>query len=307
MNKRILLYYKYVTVPSPQVLHDWQLELCQSLGLTGRVLIADEGINGTLCGSLEATQQYIDAMSAHELFGGTDFKESIVNAQHEYFPNLQIKIKKEICHIGLQEKAAHIENTGVRLTPQQAHDMMQNPPKDLVILDGRNDYEAAVGAFQNAIIPPIDNFREFPRYIDQNLEAFKDKQVLMYCTGGVRCERATAYLKEKGVAQEVYHIEGGIHRYAEQFPDGFFRGKNYVFDGRITVPITDDILGTCLHCQTSCDEYTNCRNSRCNKHFISCPNCLEKLNNACSERCAQLLATGAVPPRPDRPRVNPNF
>lgn len=304
MNKRILLYYKYVSLSSPEEIKQWQLSLCSSLNLTGRIILASEGINGTVCGSIEETDQYIAAMNNHELFGNIDFKDSIVNGEYEYFTKLQVSVKPEIVHLGISPEALSPQDGGNHLTPTQAHELMAKQPEDLVILDGRNYYEARVGTFQNAITPKVDHFRDFPEYIDQNADLFKDKQVLMFCTGGIRCERASAYLKLKDVAKEVYQIEGGIHRYIEQYPDGFFRGKNYVFDARITVPVNDDIIGTCDLCNTSCDEYTNCRNAKCNKHFIACNPCLEKLNNTCSEQCLDLVTKALVPLRPYRPKVN---
>ena len=130
-------------------------------------------------------------------------------------------------------KTVTAKNGGKHLTPEETHNLIAQKPNDLVILDARNDYEWRIGAFEGAIKPDIEHFRQFPKFVDDNLEQFKDKQVLMYCTGGIRCERASTYLKEKGVAKNVYQILGGIHRYAEQYPDGFFRGKNYVFDDRI--------------------------------------------------------------------------
>ena len=167
-----------------------------------------------------------------------------------------------------------------------------------MILDARNNYEWVIGKFENAITPPIENFRDLPEYLEQNLDQFKDKQVLMYCTGGIRCERASAYLNEKNVAKKVYQLQGGIHRYVEQYPDGFFRGKNYVFDGRISVKINDDILASCTICNVACDDYHNCLNALCNEHFIACIACVEKLANTCSEKCQILLAENKVQERP---------
>ena len=171
---------------------------------------------------------------------------------------------------------------------------MQQKPDDLVILDARNAFEAEIGKFTDALIPNIQHFREFPDYIENNLDQFKNKQVLMYCTGGIRCERATTLLKSKNIAKEVYQIEGGIHRYAEEFPDGFFRGKNYVFDGRIAMKINDDILSNCISCKQPFDEYTICVNAKCNNHFIACKTCLLKLSNTCSNECLELIKNQKV-------------
>jgi len=304
MNKKILLYYKYIPVPNPEEIKSWQQTLCSQLKLTGRIILATEGINGTLYGTPEATDAYIQAMNNHPLFNNIDFKDSLVNGHYEYFTGLQIVVKKEVVNLGINPEQLTTQNTGKHLTPQQAHELLSQKPENLVILDGRNYFEARVGAFTGAITPEINNFREFPEYIDQNLELFKDKEVLMYCTGGIRCERASAYLNQKNIAKKVYQIEGGIHRYVEQYPDGYFRGKNYLFDARITVKVNNDIIGACDICTTSCDEYTNCRNAKCNKHFIGCSACIEKFRNCCSAECMNLVQTKQVPERPYRPKVD---
>lgn len=289
---KILLFYKYVDIENPEAIMAWQRELCESLGLKGRILLATEGINGTVGGSLEATEQYKQAMLGHELFKDVDFKESSGGA--EYFPKLQIKVKKEIVCLRLDTKEVSYKDAGTHLTPSQAHKLIESKPEDLVILDGRNNYESRVGTFEDAIKPDINNFRNFPEYIDKNLEQFKDKQVLMYCTGGIRCERASAYLKLKGVAKEVYQIQGGIHRYTEEFPDGYFRGKNYVFDARVTVKITDEILAQCQVCKITYDEYTNCINAECNKQIIVCSDCIKDYHNTCSSDCLNLVKEAQV-------------
>ena len=285
----ILLFYKYVQIDNPLEIQAWQKKLCTELGLTGRILLAHEGINGTLGGTKESTDAYVAAMNKHPLFGDIDFKTAEGGA--EAFPRCKIVIKKEIVHLGIDPEKLTVRDGGGHLTPEQTHNLLTNPPEDLVILDTRNNYESAVGKFINSITPDIRYFRQFPEYIDKNIDQFKDKTVLMFCTGGVRCERATAVLNVKNVAKKVYQVQGGIHRYVEQYPDGFFRGKNYVFDGRITVKVNDDILSTCLNCSTLSDDYFNCLNALCNKHFISCSVCLSKLGNTCSEKCQNLLQT----------------
>lgn len=283
----ILLFYKYVDIQNPAIIQAWQRQLCSSLGLTGRILLAHEGINATLGGTNDACEQYVQAMNEHPLFGGIDFKTAQGGAHA--FPKLKISIKKEIVHLGIDPKELTVQNTAQHLTPQQTHDLLLNPPENLVVLDGRNKYEADVGKFKDAIVPDIRYFRQFPEYIDKNIDRFKDKTVLMYCTGGIRCERASAYLQTKNVAQKVYQVEGGIHRYIEQYPDGFFRGKNYVFDRRITVKVNDDILSICGHCKEPNDDYINCLNALCNKHFTCCADCIQKFGNTCSVSCQQKL------------------
>lgn len=290
----IILFYKYVDLQYPEQMRKWQHKLCQELGLKGRIIIAHEGINGTLGGAAHNTQAYIEAMRAHPLFTDVDFKDSSGSTDH--FPRLRVVVKKEIVNLGIDPRIT-ARDGGKHLTPEQTHHLLQENPSDLVILDGRNWYESKIGTFTNAITPNTKNFRDLPAYIDSNLETFKDKQVLMFCTGGIRCERASAYLKSKGVTKEVYQIQGGIHRYAEQFPDGFFRGKNYVFDSRIAAKVNDDILATCTLCQKPCDDYTNCLNASCNLQFIVCPPCLAANGSFCTTECKTVVEEKKVPIR----------
>ena len=288
---KILLFYTYTNFEQPKQICKWQYTLCRKLNLKGRIIIAHEGINGTVGGSDEAIEQYKKELLEHPQLHNMDIKKSEGDA--DCFPRLQVVVKNEIVHLGVKDQA-HITHTGVHLTPAQTHELLSNKPNDLVVLDARNQVESAVGAFKDAIKPNIKHFRELPEYVDNHLDEFKDKQVLMYCTGGIRCERATAYLKEKGVAKEVYQIEGGIHRYAEHYPDGHFRGKNYVFDRRIAVKVNDDVLSNCAQCNIPCDAYNNCLNALCNKHYIACVSCLKLYNQCCSAACKELVATQKV-------------
>jgi predicted sulfurtransferase len=294
----ILLYYKYINIENPAAIATWQRSLCEGLHLTGRIILAGEGINGTVGGTDEQCQEYIAAMNNHELFGGIDFKTA--TGSSESFPKLKISIKNEIVRLGVDPTSVTVKDTGIHLTPDQAHELLSNRPDNLIILDTRNDYEWEVGRFEGAENPNIKTFREFPAYVEQNLERYKDKEVLMYCTGGVRCERASAFLVQKNVAAKVYQIEGGIHRYIEQHPDGHFRGKNYVFDERIAVRANADILSTCLHCDIKSDDYTNCLNAFCNKHYTVCAPCNEQFANCCNENCKMLVTTNQTIKRDSR-------
>lgn len=284
---KILLFYKYITIENPEAMRKWQRGLCESLHLTGRIILAHEGINATLGGTDEEITKYVEVMQAHELFGDIDWKYADGGAQA--FPKLKISVKEEIVRLGVDPNKVTVADTGTHLTPEQVHELIATRGKDIIILDTRNDYEFAVGKFENAELPPIKTFREFPDYVDKNLENYKDKEVLMYCTGGVRCERATAYLVQKNIAKEVYQIKGGIQRYIEAFPNGYFRGKNYVFDARVAVRVNDDILSNCTQCQKPSDDYINCINVLCNKHTVMCTDCSVKLANACSQTCNELM------------------
>lgn len=291
-------------IEQPEAIVKWQQRLCKKLGLTGRIIIAKEGINGTVGGSDEAAQAYIAAMEEHPLFKNIDFKTA--PGDEHYFPRMRVVIKDEIVRLGVDPEKVTTKDGGKHLTPEQVHELLNNAPENLVILDTRNNYESRIGTFKGSITPDITTFRELPEFIDHNLEQFKDKKVLMHCTGGVRCERATAYLQQKGVAQEIYQIEGGIHRYIEKFPDGHFRGANYVFDGRIAHRVNNDILSHCDICTTApSDFYSNCVNALCNKQFLVCPECKNKYQEACSEQCFNLIQAGHVKTRkkPLRPHA----
>jgi UPF0176 protein len=290
----ILLFYKYIDIANPEAIRSWQRELCTELGLTGRVILAQEGINATLGGTNENCKKYIEIMDKHPLFGNIDWK--LADGDATAFPKLKISVKEEIVRLGVDPKKVTVKDTGIHLSPEEVHKLLDTN-KDLIVLDTRNDYEFQVGRFTNAIIPPINTFREFPEYIDQNLEKFKDKEVLMYCTGGVRCERATAYLNVQGVAKKVYQINGGIQRYIEKYPDGHFRGSNYVFDNRVTVRINNDILGSCSLCAQPWDQYINCINVLCNKHVLVCPPCKDEYNTTCGSVCKEKVASGQTPIR----------
>ncbi|MCX5925257.1 MAG: rhodanese-related sulfurtransferase [Candidatus Dependentiae bacterium] len=298
----VLLFYKYVTIPEPKRFAKWQTKICQDLNLRGRVLIAQEGINGTLGGTTESIERYKAIMREHESFADMDFKENAGSA--EDFPRLRIATRNTIVNLGVDPRELTARDGGTHLTPQEVHTLLLNKPDDLIILDTRNMVESAVGKFTDAVIPPIKYFRDFPEYIDKNIDLFKDKQVLMYCTGGIRCERASAYLNVKGVSKKVFQIQGGIHRYAEQYPNGFFRGKNYVFDNRIATKVNDDILGTCGICNISYDDYTNCLNALCNKHFICCVSCKEQLAGTCSVHCQTMVFEKKAPTRPEFGALN---
>lgn len=244
---------------------------------------------------MQIVDSYIAEMKKDALFHDVDYKTSM--AEGDCFPKLKVKVRSTIVNMGIDPQAITPEHGGIHLTPAQAHELMAKKDKNLVILDARNEFEARIGKFEDAIVPNIEYFREFPAYIDNNLEQFKDKEVLMYCTAGIRCERASAYLNSKNVAKKVYQIEGGIHRYVEQFPEGHFRGKNYVFDGRIAVTVNDDVLGACVSCQVRCNEFHNCANVACNAHCLLCAPCAQKFQGTCSASCLEKIQNNVHPAR----------
>ncbi len=295
--EKIILYYKYVPIEHTDVIALWQKELCQKLDLKGRIIIAPEGINGTLGGQEYAIKDYQAVMAAHPLFGDIDFKSS--SGCRDDFPRLQVSVKKEIVRLGISPETVRSENAAVHLSPQKAHKLIAKKDKHLVIFDARNVYESDIGAFEGAITPDIKTFRELPGYIDAHLELFKDKDVLMYCTGGVRCERASAYLATKNVARSITQIAGGIHRYLEEYPEGFFKGKNFVFDGRMALKATDDVLGRCKECNRPYDIHKPCSYTHCHGLILLCPDCAKVSDSTCSPSCSSLISQDGTKKRPD--------
>ena len=284
----ILLYYKYVDIEDPEYVACWQRALATPLDLRGRIIVAKEGINGTVGGSIAAIEAYKKAMKAHPLFSTIDFKESSGEAEH--FPRLRILVKKEIVSLGISPQEVSAHAAAPLLTPAEVHAKMVTPSSDLLVFDIRNNYETRIGTFDNALTAEISTFRQLPSFIDNNVALFQNKEIVMACTGGVRCERASAYLASKGTAKQVYQLAGGIHRYLEQYPSGFFRGKNFVFDGRVALGTSDEIIANCLTCKCPCDTYSRCVNMCCNQLLIMCDACKKTALVTCSVQCSEYLA-----------------
>jgi len=278
MQNAVILYYKYVALPDPQGERDAQRALCELLGLKGRVLIASEGINGTLSGTSNAVDAYIAAMDAHPHFAGIEYKR---DASAEVpFPKLKVKVRPEIVTLG-----AEIDPAGgaTKLTPAEFHELIQNP--DVVLFDARNDYESAIGKFRGAVTPGIKLFKDLPAALDE-YEDLKDKTVVTYCTGGIRCEKASALMKSRGF-KKLYQLEGGIIQYAKAYPEGAFEGECFVFDDRMSVAFNDhpQALGTCHFCSAGTNDYYNCQNPTCNDLILVCVDCHEAGRTRC-EACA---------------------
>ncbi|MEX0932133.1 MAG: rhodanese-related sulfurtransferase [Candidatus Saccharimonadales bacterium] len=287
MKYSVLLYYKYVAIKDPEAFSGAQKALCEKLGLKGRILISKGGINGTVGGMQKATDAYIEAMRQDPRFTSIDFKESI--GSKDVFPKLSVKVRDEIVTLGTPDDPK-IKNSGKHLNPEEFHEFIQK--EDVVVLDARNNYESAIGKFKNAVTPDIQAFKEFPKYIEQNKKRFKNKKVAMYCTGGIRCEKASALVKEKADA-DVYQLQGGIQRYGEKFPEGEWQGEMFVFDGRMKFWFKDnpERLGKCVNCQNPTNEFMNCAHKPCNALTLMCKEC-QKVKNTCSKTCvANLIKT----------------
>lgn len=292
----IVLFYKYTEINNPTALIAWHREFCTPRGIKGRIFIATEGINATLGGPDAAIEEYCTALSTRP-----EFKEQVIDFKYSAgdahaFPRLKVVPKAQLVNFGVTIDLTTTPG-GTHVTPTQAHELIKNNPGDLVVFDIRNSYETIVGTFTNAITPQIKYFRDLPRAIEEHADTLRNKRVLMCCTGGIRCEKGSAYLKQQNIAQEVYQLEGGIHRYLEQYPDGYFRGSNYVFDERVVLPSTNTIISTCARCATACNSMINCLNALCNKQFVVCDPCRITSGDCCSVPCDTLVAHAAVPVR----------
>lgn len=266
--QKIILYYKFIPVADPQMTMRWQRELCSRLNLKGRIIISEHGINGTVGGELEAVKAYVHEMNLTKEFKGIEYKWS--DGTRDDFPKLSIKVRKELVTLAPEEDF-NVFDKGTPLRPEAWHKFIDEHP-DVPILDARNDYESEIGAFKGAIKPKIKTFKE----IKKTLEALpKDQPVMTYCTGDIRCEYLSAYMKHKGFAQ-VYHLDGGIVKYGEAYgDDGHWEGKCYVFDKRMKVAFSDKSkdIGTCVRCGASTSEQANCADLTCNKQFVVCGAC----------------------------------
>uniref|UniRef100_A0A673AQX6 Thiosulfate sulfurtransferase/rhodanese-like domain-containing protein 2 n=1 Tax=Sphaeramia orbicularis TaxID=375764 RepID=A0A673AQX6_9TELE len=288
---KVLLYYCYCQVQDPHTICTWQKTLCEKLHLTGKVRVAAEGINGTVGGTNVATELYIEAMCSHPLFkmDKEDFKTSDGGA--ECFSDLRVGVYKEIVPMGVDPGLISYQLAGTHLEPEEFHKEVEalltkgNLCDDTILLDCRNFYESKIGQFTQCLAPNIRKFSYFPDYVDQNIELFRDKKVLMYCTGGIRCERGSAYLRSKDVCKEVYQLKGGIHKYLERFPEGFYRGKLFVFDERYAISSNNDIISDCRYCSSPWDQYELCSTQFCCQLVLSCLSCRQNGLTACCPTC----------------------
>ncbi len=268
--EKIILFYKFVPVPDAETVMFWQRNLCERLNLKGRIIISAQGINGTLGGDIKNVKMYVRDMNLHPLFKKIQYKWSDGSA--EDFPRLSVKVRPELVTLAPGEKF-DVFNSTKGLKPKAWHKYLEEHP-DAIVLDARNDYESDIGAFKtkNVIKPKIKNFRDIKPELDK---LPKDKPILTYCTGDVRCEYLSAYMKHKGF-NEVYHLDGGIVKYGQEFKDdGHWEGKCFVFDKRLNVGFSEQSkdIGKCVHCKTTTSNYANCSVKVCNKFVLVCEIC----------------------------------
>lgn len=282
---QVLLYYKYTTIDDPETFAKEHLAFCKEIGLKGRILVAEEGINGTVSGTTEATEKYKNAMHADPRFSDMVFK--IDEADKHAFKKMFVRPRKEIVSLHLEHDLSPLEVTGKYLEPEEFREALQDP--DTVILDARNDYEYDLGHFRGAIRPDIKAFRELPNWVEENRDQFDGKKVVTYCTGGIRCEKFSGWLKTAGF-DDVAQLHGGIATYGkdEKTKGEFWDGMMYVFDERISVPINrveHTIVGKDHFDGTPCERYINCANPHCNKQILASEENDEKYLHSCSHEC----------------------
>lgn len=277
--QKILLYYKFAPIADPETMKLWQKTLCDSLNLKGRILVSRHGLNGTVGGDIDDLKAYIKATKQYPAFKDIVFKWS--DGTRDDFPRMSVKARREL--VGFQNSDDEFDvdengviGGGVHLTPEQVHELVEEHGDDVIFFDGRNAHEAAIGKFKNAIVPNTNTSRDFIAELESDkYDDIKDKKVITYCTGGIRCEVISAMMKKRGF-KDVYQIDGGIVKYGEAYgDDGLWEGSLRVFDDRMTVDFSDHAatIGVCTHCGGSTNNFENCAQSNCNDLVLICLNC----------------------------------
>ncbi len=283
MNK-VILYYKFVPVADPEMTMRWQKELCRRLNLKGRIIVSKHGINGTLGGDIEDLREYKREMNRSVIFKGIVYKWS--DGTGNDFPRLSVKVRPELVAFDVPDEIEVNENGvvggGRHLKPEEVHKLVEERGDEVVFFDGRNAYEAAIGKFKNAVVPDTRTTRDFLKEIESDkYDDLKDKPVVTYCTGGIRCEILSALMKKRGF-KEVYQIDGGIVKYGEKYGDeGLWEGSLYIFDNRMVQKFSDKAkdIGKCTHCKAKTSNYENCANVSCNRLVLVCEKCKQNPDN----------------------------
>lgn len=283
---KVILYYGFTPVADPEAIRLWQRDLCEALNLKGRILISHQGINGTLGGKMRDLKRYIRKTKEFKGFKGIDFKWSDGTGQD--FPRLSVKVRPELVTFGrpteVEVNEAGVVGGGRHLKPEEVNRLVQERD-EVVFFDGRNAFEAKIGRFKNAIVPDTSTTRDFIAELESGkYDHLKEKPIITYCTGGIRCEVLSALMKDRGFA-EVYQIEGGIVRYGEKFGSkGLWEGSLYTFDARMRIEFDEEttVIGECDTCGDATRDFVNCIDPSCHEQLLLCQACvIDPINRSC--------------------------
>ncbi len=293
IERTTLSFYVYTLLPDPQTFRDQFYADLDQLYVLGRIYVASEGINAQISVPSENLTDLRDYLNTYPFLSDIRLNIAVEDDGKSFFM-LNIKVKEKIVADGLNDATFDVTNRGTHLSARAFNTLTEDP--NTIIVDMRNHYESEVGHFDKAILPPMETFRDGLPLVADMLEEDKDKHIVMYCTGGIRCEKASAYMKHKGY-NNVYQLDGGIIEYARQvekqgLPNKFV-GKNFVFDERLGERISEDVIATCHQCRQPSDEHTNCANDACHILFIQCSTCGEAYNGCCSVECKDFAALPA--------------
>ena len=306
-HRTTISFYKYAQIRNPHFFRDYLFFNWTPLEVLGRVYVAHEGINAQISvptANLEIFKHMMDEVS---FFRGMRYNYAVDDDGKSFF-KLAVKVRNKILADGLNDDTFDVTNSGIHLNAEDFNHLIENP--DAVVIDMRNHYESEIGHMEMAITPDVDSFRDSLPVIAEMIKDKKDKPIIMYCTGGIRCEKASAWFKHQGHSQ-VYQLNGGIIEYVRQCNENGlpvkFRGKNFVFDERRAEKVTDDVLSVCHQCGAACDTHTNCANVACNLLFIQCPACYAKFDATCSTDCQEFIHLPEAEQKERRKgKINPN-
>ena len=289
-EKRVTLsFYQYANIEKPKVFRDDLYIMLNKVGVLGRIYVATEGINGQLSVPEKNFEAFKEALYSIDFLNGVRLNIAIEDDGKSFF-KLKIKVRNKIVADGLDDASFDVTKRGKHLKAEAFNELTDNP--ETIVVDMRNHYESEVGYFENAIRPDVETFREALPLVEEMLEDKKDKPIVMYCTGGIRCEKASAYYLHRGF-KEVYMVDGGIIDYAREVNEKGLKnkyiGKNFVFDDRMGERISDEVVAKCHQCGDTCDTHINCANDACHILFIQCEKCAEKYDKCCSKKCSDFI------------------
>lgn len=289
--KRITLsFYRYLKIDDPNSLRDEMYKRWSSMKVFGRIYFANEGVNAQLSVPEDNFENFKRDLYSDKRFENVPFKIAVEDDGKSFY-KLAVKVRRKIVADGLNDDTFDVSNVGKHLSAREFNEAMEAP--GTIVVDMRNHYESEIGHFENAICPDVDTFREELPLVLDLLKDKKENKLLLYCTGGIRCEKASAFFKHHGF-EDVNQLHGGIIDYARQVKaenlTSKFRGKNFVFDERMGEKVGNEIISHCHQCDNLCDEHVNCANDDCHLLFIQCPSCAEKMKGCCSEACMQIIS-----------------